>query len=517
MGVGILWSARAALAATALAGWTALLAGPAVAGGQDDFAPGLEIKHIGPNGRVTLETLSDVDASSEPAEAPSAAPLNKTQFKPAIKKKLVPFPEDEAESGNRPAPASGRPEPSKRSNFQPHFKTPAVRQVQHLEPAEENGWAPELAGPQLQRVPAQVDALDSPGRHLVDEAFAKSQAAHSDGDYTEVIDMCRRGLDAGLKKSYEDYARRLLGWSYNRRGEIRAEEGRDKDALADFEAAVECNRSSWRAIHNRAVSYASQSRLKEALADFNRTIELNKKYPNAYFNRAELKYGQGDFPGALHDYSAALALNPMDATVLNGRGHAFYRLERFGEALRDYSAALKIDPAFTAALINRGDTFADLGQYAEAATDYRNAVSAAPTSGRAYQAAAWLMATCPDEHYRHDALALDAARKAIKLDGDADYRYLETLAAAQANAGKFSEAKETQEKAISKVPRGEHVAAEKRMSLYQRDLAYRERPRVAYKPPEERQDKQVRPASGTSPQHPARLFGPRRAQQVPAS
>ena len=470
------WSFVAALIGLALAVF-------AVSTARADDA-GLEVKHIGPGDRVSVET-------------PQAGPS----------KRLVPFEEDEGAAPLQLSPRSAKAPatlpPAKKSNFQPRFKTPQVRQAQHVElgtPPQTN--AQPADGPQLQPTPASIDkpgAPATPNQALIDEAFGKSKVAKTDADYTEVIDLCRRGINAGLKKNYQDYAHRLLSWSYNRRGEARVHAGNDKEALADFEAAVEANPRSWRAMHNRGVSYAADGRMNEALADFNHTIELNPKYANVFFNRAELKYRQGDFPGAIEDYTAALELNPRDPTLFNTRGYAFYRVQQFGEALRDYSAALRLDPKFSPAMINRADAYADLGRYSEAANDYRDAVAADPKSSRAYQAVAWLMATCPDDHYRNDKLAIDAALKAIELAGDPDYRALETLAAAQANAGQFAEAKETQEKAIAKAPRAELVGSEKRMALYQRDLAYRERPRVGFKTPEEQDDKQVRKASATSP------------------
>ena len=62
------------------------------------------------------------------------------------------------------------------------------------------------------------------------------------------------------------------------------------------------------------------------------------------------------------------------------------------------------------------------------------------------------MATCPDENFRNPALAVEAAEKAIALDGDSDYRYLETLAAAHANAGNFDAATVAQKKVIELAP-----------------------------------------------------------------
>jgi tetratricopeptide (TPR) repeat protein len=473
---------------------------------------------------------ADVKRTSDNATADDAAA-------PARTSKLVPFPEDLV--------AKPTAQPARRSDFQPRFKPPAVRQAQHVEPvgeaasdgpkllpvpdeedapatdakaggtakpddsvkpadnvkpADGDGAADELHGAERTApLPKEADSSKkgpSTARALVDEAFAKSKLSSTEKDFSEVIDLCRRAMGLGLGKQYDDYSRRLLGWAYNRRGEAIAKDGRDKEALADFEAAVEAS-GSWRAIHNRGVSYAALGRVGQAMADLDRAIHMNARYPNAYFNRGELKYKQGDFAGALADYTAALKLNPKDSTTLNSRGHALYRMERFGEALRDYGEAIKIDPDNVAALINRADTYSDMGQYSEAAKDYRAAIRIAPKMGRAYHSAAWFMATCPDQHYRNEKLAVEAARRAIALDGE-DYRNLSTLAAAEASAGLFAEAKETQEKAIKKASQADVVTAEKMMGLYQRDLAFRERPRTAFKPPEEMDDAKVQQASGTS-------------------
>jgi tetratricopeptide (TPR) repeat protein len=453
----------AALAAATLCGGTSLLR--ADEPGQEP--PRLEIKHVGRSDRVTVETRSA-------AKAPA---------------KVVPFPEDEEQPQ-----AAARPEAEK-APFRPRFKPPAARQAQHLETAPDENAVQLSPMPQ----PAAGNPAASAGRALVDEAYAKSKLAKVDTDYSEVIDLCRKGIDAGLKRNFEDHSRRLMGWAYNRRGEMRAAADQDKEALADFEAAVELNPDSWRATHNRAVSYAYLGRAKEAMADFNRTIKLHKNYANAYFNRGELRNTEGDIEGAVRDYTAAIELGPADPAMFNSRGHALCRMKRYGEALRDYAQALEIDPEDVGTLVHRGEAYADIGKYSEAASDYRQAVKIDPKLGRAYQSAAWMMATCPDEHYRNDRLAIEVARKAIALDGEDDFRYLETLAAAQANAGLFKEAKETQEKAIAAAPRNELVPAEKRMALYQRDLAYRDPPRQSFAPVGgEQQDSEVRQASATS-------------------
>lgn len=423
------------------------------------------------------------------------------------KAQVLPFAEDAKIAPRPKAPAASKsaPMPQGKPSFQPRFRSPNVRQTTHDEPSESASKAEptseEASGPKIEaaqvepavrtptaKVPASAKGDGNP-KTLIDEAFAKSKNASTDAEYTEIIELCRKARGAGIKKAYEDYCNRLLAWAHNRRGEARAEAKRESDAMADFDAAVALDPSAWRPVHNRGVSYAAQGKIKEAMDDFNRTLELNDRYPNAYFNRGQLRYTERDFHGAIDDYTTALELGKPDAAILSNRGHAFFRLERFGEALRDYAEALRVDPNNLSALINRGEVYCDLGRYGEAAADYQAAIKADPKSGRAYQSAAWLMATCPDEHYRNKKLAIEAAGRALELDGLNNYRGLETLAAAQANAGMFAEAKATQEKAIAKAARTELVAAEKRMGLYQRDLAYRERARLDYSKPEDEDEK----------------------------
>jgi tetratricopeptide (TPR) repeat protein len=446
---------------------------------------------------------------------------------------LEPFPEDAAEKAAAAKPV--KPEPPK-STFQPRFRAPSVKAGENLEPAAGDASksktdaeikdgdvvpasasepvAEEAAGDPADETPLPGPVATTPaegprllpgdgadpstlqGREALNEAFMLSKKAASEEDYSAIIALCERGK-VGVPKQYQDYADQLTGWSYNRRGEARAKAGQDTQALADFEAAVRLN-GAWRAVHNRGVSYAAAGRMEEAMADFDKTIQLNPAYSNAYYNRGELRYRQEDYMGAVEDYSQALKIGPADAATYNGRGHAFYRMQKFGDALRDYGEAIKLDPSNPDPLINRGDTHSDLGKYGEAAADYRAAVKVAPENARGFQAAAWLMATCPDAHYRDEALAIDAAKRAIELEGPT-YRNLSTLAAAQASANQFAEAQATQEKAIAAAPQEQVLTGEKMMSLYQRDIAYRDRPMTAFDGPEQMDEKAVKQAAASEP------------------
>jgi tetratricopeptide (TPR) repeat protein len=306
------------------------------------------------------------------------------------------------------------------------------------------------------------------------KAYQLTNNATTAEDYTLLIELCREGLEKGVDQSMAVYGRKLTAWAYNRRGEVLADSGAAQQAFEDFDASVSLDRKQWRAVHNRGVSYALLGNPTAAIADFTRAIELNPRFANAWFNRGELMYENRDFAAAVRDYNQVLKLNPQDVAALNSRGHALYRLRRSAEALTDYNRALQIDPTSAASLVNRGDILSDQGRYAEAAKDYRNAIKANPNLGRAYQSAAWLMATCPVEEFRNVELGIEAAQKAIALDGNGDYRYLETLAAAQANAGEYKAAVETQKQALDTAPEAIAQVYKGRIEKYKAGRPHRE-------------------------------------------
>jgi len=59
---------------------------------------------------------------------------------------------------------------------------------------------------------------------------------------------------------------------------------------------------------------------KDALADFNKAIELYPSFAEAYFKRGNIKNLLGDYEGAITDYSKAIELNPNLAEAYHNRG-----------------------------------------------------------------------------------------------------------------------------------------------------------------------------------------------------
>lgn len=319
---------------------------------------------------------------------------------------------------------------------------------------------------------ASTDAAD--GNALIKEAHGLSKTAKTLEEFQDVVGLCNAAVKAGVTPANATYARQLLSWTHGRIGAMLAAEGKDDAALDSLSKSISLDNRRWRAYHDRGVSYGVLRNYRAALADFNKAIELYKNYPNAYFNRGEARVQLGNVEGALADFTEAVRLAPRDADAHNARGHALYRLGKVPEAIAAYGTAIKLKPTDATFVVNRGDASNQLGRYQDAANDYRAAIKLDPQFGRAYQSAAWLMATCPDARYRDGAKGVAAARKAIELDGEEDYRYLDTLAAALANSGAFEEAVLVAAKVVAMAPSEDADVYRARLKKYEAKKPHRE-------------------------------------------
>jgi tetratricopeptide (TPR) repeat protein len=143
-------------------------------------------------------------------------------------------------------------------------------------------------------------------------------------------------------------------------------------------------------------------------------------------------------------------------------------------ALADYEESIALHPR-AGVFLARGTLYCDLGNWGRAADDYRAALRLDPNRAAAYRMTAWFMATCPEATFRDAKLAVESAQKAVEMDDPPDYRSLDALAAAQANAGDFEQAGETQQRAIAGAGQGVEDAAllADRLQLYRDSKPYR--------------------------------------------
>ena len=126
---------------------------------------------------------------------------------------------------------------------------------------------------------------------------------------------------------------------------------------------------------------------------------------------------------------------------------------------------------------NLGRFYDRQGQYDKAIENLDKAIEIDPEDARAYNLKAWILATCPKKKYRDGDKAVDLAKKAVELSLSSTY--LDTLAAAYAEASRFEDAITTQAEAISILEKEEKPDEEinefkERLMAYQAIKPWRE-------------------------------------------
>ncbi|MFY8201497.1 MAG: tetratricopeptide repeat protein [Pirellula staleyi] len=323
----------------------------------------------------------------------------------------------------------------------------------------------------------------------LESIYLKTENASTVADYTAILAFCRNVAgDTTRSREDREYARNLMSWAANRRGEARSDqagimvreqqlsEAEQLDALArkDFENAIQLDNTRWRAHHNLAITQAVQGEMQAALTSLAQVIRLNPEYPNAYFNRGEILFRANQYEAALADYEKGIQLAPDDASAFSGRAHTLYAMGKTKEALADYAKAMELAPQSVDAATEYADTCQALGNWKEAALAYQKAMQLDGKNARALQNAAWMMATCPDDFYRNGSSALETAQLAVQVaSAPASAQVLDVLAAAQATAGDFAAAQNTVAEALRSttdpVLRSE---LQMRGKLYQRKKGY---------------------------------------------
>jgi Flp pilus assembly protein TadD len=139
---------------------------------------------------------------------------------------------------------------------------------------------------------------------------------------------------------------------------------------------------------------------------------------------------------------------------------------------------LEIKPGNAKAHFNLGLSLKRKGDIADAIAEWREAIRLQPNHAKFLNQLAWVLATSPTGEIRDGTEAVGLARQALRLSGGQEPAILDTLAAAYAEAGRFSEAVETLKRAVSlAAARGDTALADAirpRIKLYRAATPYRE-------------------------------------------
>jgi tetratricopeptide (TPR) repeat protein len=157
---------------------------------------------------------------------------------------------------------------------------------------------------------------------------------------------------------------------------------------------------------------------------------------------------KGKAEEAISYFQMALQINPDSVEAHDGFGTALFQEGKVDEAISHYQRALEIEPDHVVAHVGLGNALFQKGNVADAIAHYQRALQIKPDQFETQNNLALVLATCPQASLRNGNQAVALAQRANQLSGGGNPAMLGTLAAAYAEAGRFTEAVETAQRAL---------------------------------------------------------------------
>ncbi len=143
-----------------------------------------------------------------------------------------------------------------------------------------------------------------------------------------------------MEKFFEKSADDLL---YSLRGKCKYEMDYYKDAIEDFNNAIQIKSTNDLHLYRRAQCKYELEDDNGALDDLNKSLKL---YPSYYgFSlRADVKINLEDYEGAIEDFNKAIEINPNIYIDYECRGECKLNLKQYKGAIEDFNKAIEINP-----------------------------------------------------------------------------------------------------------------------------------------------------------------------------
>jgi Flp pilus assembly protein TadD len=182
---------------------------------------------------------------------------------------------------------------------------------------------------------------------------------------------------------------------------------------------------------------------------------------------------KGDYIKAIADFTELTRLYPKRAEGYALRALAYAGEFEVDKASADVAEANRLDPQLGNTLAARGQKYGEDYECRRALWAYKLALRLKPDDWDTKNSIAWILATCPDAKLRDGETAVWHAKKACELTNWKDARCVDTLAAAQAECGRFDEAVKWQKQALDLAPESQKLDFQTRLELYEHGKPYR--------------------------------------------
>jgi tetratricopeptide (TPR) repeat protein len=257
------------------------------------------------------------------------------------------------------------------------------------------------------------------------------------GEYKQAIEHLNKSLQA-KPNSMNLYA---VGHVYQRLGKYNM-------AIQNYTEAVRLEPDFPHAHFDLAVACSEIGDHEMAVQHYKEVLRIQPDYPGVLNNIGMELKEQGKINQAIEMWKKALDIHPGGYGVHFNIGLAAAEQGDYDEAVERYKKALLADPNWPEVHLNLGWAYAQLGRYGLAIGHYYRLLQLNPDRVDTLRRLAWILATTEDEKFIDPPGAISLAQKACRLTDYREPLLLDTLAAAYAAAGKFSQAVTTAENAL---------------------------------------------------------------------
>ena len=250
---------------------------------------------------------------------------------------------------------------------------------------------------------------------------------------------------------------------------------RDSETL--FRHAVAATRDNGVAHYCLGLALAEQHKPDEALVEYRLSERLAPGRFQTHRNIGNLLDEMDRPDEALVEYGEALRLNPQNALLHDRFGFELVRLGRFPEAMDQYEQALRLDPGDPSPLYLMGTMLLKQGRDQDAIGKFHQLLQLHPDNRQILLLLARHFAADKNPAVRNGAEAVVLAEKANTLTGGEQPFVLDTLAMAYAEAGRFQNAQQSEQRALKIAQAAglkETNAMSQRLELYRAGQPYRE-------------------------------------------
>jgi Flp pilus assembly protein TadD len=219
--------------------------------------------------------------------------------------------------------------------------------------------------------------------------------------------------------------------------------------VAIWQSTVKARPSNLRARFNLAEALIAKNRFAEAEEELRRVIERDPRHVYAHTDMGLLLDARGLTDEAISHFRAALGIDEHHYKARSGLGNALRHQGRLEEAIAELRAVAHDQPGYFPASLHLAQALADKHEEKEALEWYEKTARAQADPSalleelNALNKIAWVLATSPDEKRRDGQRAVTIAEGLCRITEQRQPQFLDTLAAAYAEAGRFDDAEAT--------------------------------------------------------------------------